>query len=119
MTNKLITPIISNCNEKIFVKNEGKYFSIKMNEINWVYAQGNYCTLFVEGDRTFVIRISLNKMLSNLSTKIFVQSHRNYLLNSAKIDVYDPMGTASIANNKLPISKKYKKSVENKLRFLN
>ena len=102
----------------IFVKSVGKYYSIRISEINWIYAKGNYCMFYLEGKKEYTVRTSLKFILDNFSTDKLVQIHRNYLINYIKVEIYDPLGTIVIDNQKLPLSKKYKNDFENKLIFL-
>lgn len=101
-----------------FVKSVGKYYAIKVTDINWIYAKGNYCQFHLEGNKEYSVRTSLNLVLENFNADELVQIHRNYLINYTKIEMYDPLGTIQIDNQSLPLSKKYKNDLEQKLNIL-
>jgi len=101
--------------EHFFIKSSGKYYSIKVREINWIYTKGNYCVFNLAGEKEYTVRTSLKLILDNINTDGLIQIHRNYLINYKKIEMYDPLGTVLIENQTLPVSKKYKNDLEDKL----
>lgn len=106
------------CTDTFFIKSVGKFYAIKISEINWIYAKGHHCNLNMEDGNEINIRMSLSSIIEYLDTNIFVQSHRNYIINYCKIEIYDPAGIVLINQSSIPVSKKYKKEVESKLSFL-
>lgn len=108
----------SSNHSKIFVRSESNYYPIQIESINWVYAKGNHCTIFLTGGKEFNVRISLVSLMDYLTEDSFVQSHRNYLINYQKVEVYNPLGSVLIDNKEVPVSKNYKKMVEDKFLFL-
>lgn len=101
-----------------FVKSEEKFFPLKIEDINWVSAKGNYCTIFTEKETEFVVRISLTKIKVFLISGNFSQINKKDLVNCAKIKVYDPKGSITIQNQTFPVSRRFKKSLEDCLTFL-
>ena len=103
-----------------FLKSEGIYYRIGINEIKWAVTKGNYCTLFLDKDKSYDFRSSLTILLSALSplSNSFIQTHRNFMINSYKIDFYDPNGTVMIDGEEIPVSKNFKKEFEEKILIL-
>lgn len=109
----------NNNKDTIFVKHENKFYPIKKRDINWIYAKGDFCRINTNGVPTeFTLRTSLTKIKVGLCREMFFQPHRNYIINLNKIELYDPIGAVQINNQEIPVSKKYKKDLEEKLNFL-
>ena len=74
----------------------------------------------LDDNESYTIRTSLASILKSLSKSSipFVQSHRNFIINCEKITAYDPSGSVTIAGENIPVSKHYKKSLDNALKFL-
>ncbi|MEM6317559.1 MAG: LytTR family DNA-binding domain-containing protein [Bacteroidota bacterium] len=86
--------------------------------MDWIYAEGNYCTIVLEDAKEFAIKASLNRLKTQLDEEIFTQTHRNYLVNLNKIEYYDTKGLVKIGKEELPVSRGYKKLLEAKFLLL-
>lgn len=106
------------CLKKLMVRSEGKYYALEIAAINWIYAKDSQSILFMEDGREFTIRSSLHILEEKLKEASFVRSHRNYLINYNKIEMYDISGFVLINNQNLPVSRKNRKEVEEKFCFL-
>ena len=107
-------------NNVFFLKDSGRYIPINVSKLRWIVTEGNDCTLMLDNDESYTVRTSLASLLKSLSKSsiTFVQSHRNFIINCNKITIYDPSGSVIIAGENIPVSKHYKKSLENALKFL-
>ncbi len=103
-----------------FLKDSGIYIPINICKLKWVVAKGNDCILMLDNNESYTIRTSLASILKSLSKSSipFAQSHRNFIINCDKIMVYDPSGFVTIEGENIPVSRHYKKSLENTLKFL-
>lgn len=106
-------------NDSLFVKCDSVYVRIEISEIKWIYAKGHYSTFYLENNIEYQSRISLNKILDFIDSSTLIQVHRNYLVNIEKVSSYDPIGSITIDTQVIPVSKKYKKDIENNFPFLN
>jgi len=104
-------------NDVFFIKSTAKYYAIRISDINWVYAKGNYCQFNLEGEKEYTVRTSLIQVQDYFNADELVQTHRNYLINYTKVEMYDPLGFILINQQQLPVSKKYKNNFEEKLKL--
>ena len=100
------------CNDVVYIKQDATYHRIYLSEVNWIYAKGNYCTILMEDAKEYMVRISLANMLAHISSILLVRCHRNYVINAKKIEQYSLTGHLLIANQEIPVGKKYKREVE-------
>ena len=75
--------------ERFAVRKRGKEIMVEVADIDWIEAAGNYAVLHVGGD-TFEIRSSLTKLEGELDPKRFVQVHKSYVVNIARIAEVTP-----------------------------
>ena len=99
----------------IFVKANKKYKKVKFSEINYVKAEGNYCSIFTNLGRT-TIRNSLKRFFDRMPKAMFLRTHRSYIVNAASIK------SVEFSNNKiflddaeLPIGRNYKSDIKKSL----
>ena len=103
----------------LYVRSSGKLISLRTKEINYIKAEGNYCTIHVESKR-FVIRSSISNVLKKLDKPNFVQIHRGYIANVHAANVLTiSNGNLQMLDQKLPIGRKYKNDIVNVLKTLN
>ena len=70
--------------ERIVVKSGGRIFFIRVDEIDWIDAAGNYVRLHVKGE-THLFRETMNGMEKRLDRSQFVRIHRSHLVNADRI----------------------------------
>lgn len=104
--------------KKIYIRHDTKFKMLNLNELTWIYAKKNYCTFFMEDGKEYTMRVSLKSLEETLPLNDLVRCHRNYIVNSCKIDVYDPNGYVEIANTQIPMGKRYRQNIEGKLHLL-
>jgi len=68
----------------LLVRANGRSFFVRVSDIDWVEAAGNYAVLHVGGE-TLEIRSSLTKLENELDPKRFVRVHKSHLVNVARI----------------------------------
>lgn len=68
-------------NNIIDVSHRGRTFSIKMEEIHWIEADGNYLRLHVK-DTKYLIRQTMQSMYDMLNPKFFLRIHRSLIINA-------------------------------------
>lgn len=102
-------------NEFIFIKD--KYMRIKLltKDIQFIKSEGNYLEIKLE-NKTHVIRSKLSEFKKLLPPKTFLQTHQRYVINITKIKIIGK-DFLDINNNEIPISLKYKESIEKALSF--
>jgi len=98
--------------EHLLVKKLGKEFLIRIGEIEWLEACGNYVNLHLAG-RIYPYRGTMKSLESRLAPTQFVRIHRSYMVNFAQIQSIEPLesGDARVQlkhNKTLPLSRRYR-----------
>lgn len=106
--------------EHLLVKKLDKEFLIKVNDIEWLEAAGNYVNLHSNG-RIFPLRSTLSGLLPRLEGKGFVQIHRSYGINLGQVESIEalPAGDGEIClhnGKKLTLSRRYKEAFRQKVK---
>ncbi|MBK6610483.1 MAG: response regulator transcription factor [Sphingobacteriales bacterium] len=90
---------------KILVK-DGEYnVELSTDEINYIESNGNYL-LFYTDKKIYKQRSTVKQVLEELSDSNFVQVHRAYIVNKAKIEKFNQKSLV-VRNTEIFISKNY------------
>ena len=76
--------------DRIMVKSAGHITFLRVEEIDWVEAQGDYVSLHCQGKK-HLIREKISDMESQLPTGSFARIHRSSLVNVARIKEMQPL----------------------------
>jgi two-component system, LytTR family, response regulator len=76
--------------ERLVVKTVGRVYFIRVDEIDWVEAAGNYLKLHVGRD-THMIRETMNSIEGKLDPEKFLRIHRSTIVNIDRIKELHPM----------------------------
>ncbi len=101
-------------NERIFLKDSKKHYQVKLNEILYVEAFGNYVKVFLD-DKTIITHQTLSHFNTVLSKNEFVQVHKSFIVAIQHINLIEG-NIVHISNHKIPISKTYKLNVNQLLK---
>jgi two-component system LytT family response regulator len=98
--------------ERLVVKDSGRIFFLRTDEIDWIESCGNYVQLHVGAD-THLVRDTMSGMEDKLDGDQFVRIHRKALVNLSRIKELQPLfhgEYAVILSNKtrLTLSRGYK-----------
>lgn len=100
-------------NNAFFIKEKGVYHKIIFEEIAYLKADHVYLEIKLITGKTYVVRTSLNDIIMKLSSK-FIRIHRSYIVNSDFLQQIE-VSSLLVNNEKLPIGKKYKEEILEKL----
>lgn len=100
---------VSSDEERIFLHTNKKHIQVKISEILYVQAEGNYAKV-VFADKSIVIREKLSDVLQLLPTEEFIQVHKSYLVAKKHIDKIEG-NRITIDKHIIPIGKLYKMNV--------
>jgi DNA-binding LytR/AlgR family response regulator len=101
-------------NERIFLKDSKKHYQIKLKDILFLEAFGNYVKVFLN-DKTITTHQTLSHFNSVLSKNEFVQVHKSFIIATEHINLIEG-NIIHIENHKIPISKTYKLNVNQLLK---
>ena len=98
--------------DRLIIKSEGRIFFLKVDEIDWIEAAGNYLTLHA-GKDNHLLRETMNCMETKLDPDRFFRIHRSTIVNIERIKEIHPMFNGEyviiLKNNKeLNLSRKYR-----------
>ena len=75
--------------DRLMIKQQGRVFFIKVEEIDWIQAAGNYVKLHV-GERWHLMRETMAKLSAKLDPKQFVRIHRSTIVNLERVKEIQP-----------------------------
>lgn len=105
--------------ERLLIKKLGKEFLLKVDQIEWIEAAGNYMNLHADG-RVYPIRQTMAQLEKRLADRPFVRVHRSFLVNLDHIQTLTPLesGDATIEmsdGSSLRLSRRYRENLKNML----
>jgi len=97
--------------EILYFAKKGVYYKVKVADILYIKAKGDYTTIHTsKGVITILLRFKEIEVL--LHEHPFIQTHRSYLINQAKILAVDTENNTFLAGDEIiPISRQLKKKV--------
>lgn len=99
----------------IFIRSKGKLISFDLRKITYVRSEGNYCFIHTD-NRKVAIRSSLKNVQEKFESENFIQIHRAFLINILYVsNVLVGENRVEILKESLPIGRKFKKSLIDKL----
>ncbi len=99
--------------EAIFVKDQHKYYQIKVGDILYLEAYGNYVKIHTK-ERTILSYQTLSSMEDELPQSTFLRIHKSYMV--AKPHIQQVEGNRiMIAGHEIPIGKTYKQYINSLL----
>ncbi|WP_296385442.1 response regulator transcription factor [Winogradskyella sp.] len=94
---------------KIFIKEDKKYYQIKLKDILFIEAYGNYVKINM-ADKMIVCHQTLTSFTHNLPENQFIRVHKSFIISIDKIELIEG-NRIHIQNHKIPIGKMYKLNV--------
>ncbi len=97
-----------------FRKNKERV-KVTFKEIQYIKSDRNYCDIITDIGN-FVLKISLTKLMEQLSDPRFLKSHRSYTINVEKVNgLLLSENKIRIGDTLIPIGRKYRKEVIQKI----
>ena len=100
----------------IFIKSDSKLVQIKLEDIHWVEALGNYMRLHTDKEKHTVLS-TMKEIESKLPTKDFIRIQRSFIVRLDKILSIED-NYVIMKNKEIHIGKAYKEEFNNRLNFL-
>ena len=101
--------------EKLVVKSDESLIFLKIKQIDWFEAFGNYVKVHV-GKQIYILRSTMNRMEAKLDPNQFIRIHRSVIVNSDCIKGLFPLNTGDTIlvlkdNTKLTLSRHYRNRI--------
>jgi len=102
--------------ERLLVKKIDKEFIIKINDIDWIEAAGNYMNLNING-KIYPLRETMSGLESKLNPNLFARIHRSTIVNLDRIKQISALETGDYEINlncgkQLRLSRRYREKVK-------
>ncbi|MEO9891431.1 response regulator transcription factor [Aurantibacter sp.] len=95
--------------EHFFLYSDKKHIQVKINDIFYVEAAGNYCKIVLT-DRHFLIREKISDVSEKLPYNAFVRTHKSFIVSKRNIDTVEG-NQIRIKDYSIPIGQLYKVKV--------
>ena len=76
--------------ERLVLKSGGRVFFLRVEELDWIEAAGNYVRLHA-GKETHVMRESMNSLEQRLDPNRFIRIHRSTMINIERVKELRPL----------------------------
>ncbi|NVK53480.1 MAG: response regulator transcription factor [Flavobacteriaceae bacterium] len=96
-----------------FVRSERKMVRVDFNEVLFVESIGDYVKIFLKS-KTIVTRETITNIEAKLPQTVFMRVHRSFIVAISSIESYTNE-FVEVYQKAIPISRKYKESILNKL----
>lgn len=106
----------NNPDDFVFIRDSGVIRRIKLDDINYLEAQGDYVKIYM-AEKTYSIHSSLKSIEDKLPVKNFVRVHRSFIINIGKIDTIEG-NTLIIHKQFVPVSDAYKSVLNKRMHIL-
>ena len=100
----------------IFVRSDTVLTKIKIKEILYIQAMGDYVNIFTS-EKRYTVHITLKGIEEKLPNALFYRLHRSYLIATDHIDNIEE-NTAYIGKHPIPIGEQYKKELLKKINLI-
>lgn len=110
---------LANNLDRLLVKKLGKEFIIKIDDVEWLEASGNYVNLHIN-ERIYPIRATLTALTEQIKDKGFCRIHRSYAVRYDMVESITPLASGDsemkLKNGKmLMLSRRYKDAFKREL----
>ena len=105
--------------DRLVVKSGGRLFFLRMDEIDWIEAAGNYVRLHV-GTTSHLLRETMNAIEGRLDPEKFFRIHRSRIVNMERIQELQPWLNGEYAvllrtGTRLTLSRGYREKLQDRL----
>ena len=105
--------------DRFLVKKLGREFLVRVDDIDWIEAAGNYVTLHV-GDRLYPLRETMAGIERKLDGQPFARVHRSAIVNLDRVQQIEPFETGDArahlrSGATVPVSRRYRQALKERL----
>ncbi len=99
--------------DRLFIKDKSQYVSLKLEDILWIEAYGDFVKVNCVS-QSFVVIHKLSDALASLPDDEFIQVHRSYVIRLDKISQIDKT-SVMIGENSIPVSRSFRGALFEKI----
>jgi two-component system, LytTR family, response regulator len=81
---------------RLIIKCEGRIVFVRLDEIDWIEAEGNYVRIYVGGQSAYLSREGISGIASRLNPQQFIRIHRSFLVNAVRIKELQPCNNGEL-----------------------
>ena len=107
----------SNDLEQIFIRVDGRYIKLDLNDILYVETLGDYVTFVLENGEKFIVHSTLKNIDEKLKNEKFIKVHRSYIINVTKVVDIEEYNLV-ISDKVIPISRTLKPILMKKIQTI-
>lgn len=105
--------------DRFLVKMLGKEFLVRVDDIDWIEAAGNYVSLHV-GAKTWMLRETMAAIEKRLADRGFARVHRSAIVRLDRVEHIEPFDTGDArahlkSGATVPISRSYRQQLKERL----
>lgn len=105
--------------DRFLVKKLGREFLVKVGDIDWIEASGNYVNLHV-GERLYPLRETMAGIQQKLDGQGFARVHRSAIVNLDRVREIEPFDTGDarahlLGGGVVPVSRRYRQELKERL----
>jgi DNA-binding LytR/AlgR family response regulator len=98
----------------VYLKVDKHMQKVFVNEIIYIESWKDYIKLFLDRDKSMLVKQSISSIENLLSEHKFLRVHRSYLVSINKISGYNGL-SVQVQSNEIPIGRLYKQAVMERL----
>jgi DNA-binding LytR/AlgR family response regulator len=105
--------------DHLFLKNlKGERTKVEFKDIGIIESDGNYCTIQTRNLNRFVLKISMKRLSNQLPGSIFMQVHRNFMINTTLMENINPSrSNLKVLGKTIPIGLRFRSKLLKKLQI--
>ena len=105
--------------DRLLIKKLGREFLVRVDDIDWIEASGNYANLHV-GSQVYPLRETMTGITERLQSQGFQRVHRSAVVNLDRVVEIVPLdsgdGEARLGSGaRVPVSRRYRKELRERL----
>lgn len=90
--------------DSLFLKKDNLFYKVKIKDILFFKAEGNYLVIYVSNNGKYTIRLPIKEFMELLTDYTFFQIHKSYVINLEYVEAVSP-SSVKIRNHEIPLSK--------------
>lgn len=100
----------------VFIRDNGALKKVKLEEILWIEAMGDYIKIYTPG-KWHIVHTTLKAVEERLRSPKLMRIHRSYIVALDKIDSIED-GVLNIMSTPIPVAESYRSQLMKKLKLL-